>query len=458
MKEGRTGYFYRDTDIEKSSRGFIMQEKKKARFHVHYAWVIMISCFFFFGLSMGAFTNTQGLYYAAIAKDLGWNISKVSGCTVFLGLSSVAALAVVDKIFNRYDVRPVLFISQAVFTLTIVLRGFCSQIWQFSLVYIITGISSAFLWYVPVPMLIKNWFKKWTGLALSLSLCSGGIAGFILNPIFSRMIEKNGWRYTTVFQGILMAVVTLPIIALLIRKKPEDMGLTALGAGTQEEKEQSPENGNISGTQAKTAAASDASSPKGYLTSPVLRKCFILSIIIAFLACLISTIPQQFAHFATVNGLSASTGALLVSISMIGNLTGKVTMGPAADLFGKRKSFAVFFLAASAGMVLMVIFGTKAGIPLFVGAFLTGIVAPNSGVAVPLLVAEYSDGDAYTFFISKVTIAHMVAYAFGSYISSGLYDLTGNYAIPLLTYAAAGIVALILIFRVLASASACRKT
>lgn len=414
--------------------------KQGQKFKFHYAWIIMICCFFIYGTSMGIGLNVSGIFNTAIAADLGWSISKFSACTIFMGGMAAVALTVTDKIFRKCDIRLVLITSISIYAGTIALKSVCSKVWQFCLLYAVNGAMTAFLHYVPVPLLISNWFKKKAGTALGISLFSSGILGAVMNPVLSQMIENHGWRYATVANGIIIAAFSVPFIAIFVRKTPEEMGLKPYGA---EDKPASP--------MIIKTSPSEVDPTEDYhvgVTPSEKKKFFRYSLVIAFIAYLVSSLSQQFAHFASVNGISAGIGATLVTIWMIGNMTGKLCIGAAADRFGKRKTVLVSFSLAALGFMLLCM-GIRFTPLLFAGAFLGGISAPNNAVVMPLVISEYSKGDEYLYYVSKVTISTMVSTAFGTYICGAIYDLTGSYAVEFLLYAALTVTALVFILKII---------
>lgn len=402
--------------------------------------MIMICCFLIYGTTMGAGLNVSGLFNTAIAADLGWSISKFSACTIFLGGAAALTLTVTDRIFRKYDIRLILVISIAVYALTIAMKSVCSKVWQFCLLYAVNGATTAFLHYVPVPLLINNWFKKKAGTALGISLFSSGILGAVMNPVLSRLIEAHGWRYATIANGLFIALFSIPLVAVFVRKTPEEMGLIPYGA------EIAPAAPMIVKT-----SPSDVDPTEDYHAGVLpsdKKKYFGYSLIIAFIAYLVSSLSQQFAHFASVSGISASTGAALVTVWMAGNMTGKLCIGAAADRYGKRRTFIVSFSLAALGFILLGI-GVRFSVLLFAGAFLGGISAPNNAVVLPLVISEYSKGDEYLYYVSKVTISTMVSTALGTYICGAIYDFTGSYAVEFVLYGILTAAALFFILKII---------
>ena len=399
----------------------------------------MICCFAIYGGTMGVGWNCIGIFNAAIAKDLGLSISAFTFSSIFNGLAAAVMLLFTDRIFKNCNIKTVLFISTVCYALHIGLRAVCSEIWQFCLINVLGGAACAFLFYVPVPMLINAWFREKNGIALSVATLSSGVIGAILNPVLGNLIASNGWRFASVVNGIVSAAIALPFILFLLVKTPEEAGLRPYGWKPEPERKPVTSPSEVDITEHMNI---------DYTPSEKRVRLF-LSIILAFMVYLVSTCVQQMAHYAQVNGLSVMAGSALASAGMIGNLSGKAGIGAVIEKLGKRKTFAISFSLAAAGdLILAFLPGAPIGV-LYAGIALAAISAANNAIAMPIVVAGFSAGEEYVTFISKVSVATMISTAFGSYISSALYDLTGSYVFEYVLYAALTMIGLAIVLYVL---------
>src|SRR5437588_9553277 len=86
------------------------------------------------------------------------------------------------------------------------------------------GAGSVCLGYSGQSLFLPNWFMRRRGLAMGLAFAGVGIGSVTLLPWVQHMIEQTGWRTACTAMGILVLAVLAPI-NLLLRKKPEDIGL-----------------------------------------------------------------------------------------------------------------------------------------------------------------------------------------------------------------------------------------
>src|SRR5690606_35211586 len=74
---------------------------------------------------------------------------------------------------------------------------------------------------------VNMWFDRSRGLALGLTLAGAGAAG-IFGPLFcTALIETYGWQAGYLGVGALILLVSLPVIALLFKERPVEVGLDA---------------------------------------------------------------------------------------------------------------------------------------------------------------------------------------------------------------------------------------
>ena len=403
---------------------------------LHYSWIIMIACCAIYGGTMGVGYNCIGLFNAAIARDMGMTISGFSSTNIFMGASSALMLLFADRIFRKCDVRAVLCISEFLYALSLVLRAVCTEYWQFALVHVLTGAACAFLFYVPVPMLINAWFKEKAATALSVAMLSSGIIGAVCNTAIGSVIAAQGWREAAVVNGVISALITLPVTFLFVRKTPAEVGLkpygyrqTALEAFAHPDEKRSA--GKIS--------LKDVPADK--------KRKLAASFVLAFLVFILSTAPQQMAHYAQVNGLSVTVGATLATAGMLGNMSGKALMGGLMDRIGSRKTLSVTFTLAAIGAFMLAYLSKAPLFVLYIAIALAAMAAGNNVIAMPIVVRSFSDGDEYVTFMSKVSVATMIGTALSTYLNGALYDLTGSYVFE---YTLFGVLTFVALFMALA--------
>ncbi|MDO4938459.1 MAG: MFS transporter [Lachnospiraceae bacterium] len=419
-----------------------MTENKTRNNKIHYAWYILILVCVLNATTMGFLVNCNGVYYQPIIKEMGWELSQYTFMMIFIGLAAFFTLPFVDKIFARYPIKLVLTVTLIGYAVCFALKGAMYSLLGFGILFVFTGIFSAFLLYVPGPMLINAWFAKKRGMALGIAMMSMGIGGAVMNPILGAVIESAGWRTATYIQGGLSILIAVPCILLIARKTPEEIGLKPYGAEELEAERRKA----IEDAMAGKVPANDAGSQvfdRHKISKKEKSIRFTMCFVLAILANLMSAIPQQLPSYATTCGFASMIGATLVSVNMIGNTTVKAIMGVCVDKFGERKVYTVTMLLILAGLVFAIIGGQNI-IFLYIAAAILGLTAADNVMLPPMSVRTFADGTEYAHYMSRVSMGTMFATAIGTFLISWLYDVSGSYINVFLIYGVIQIAALIL--------------
>ena len=144
---------------------------------------------------------------------------------------------------------------------------------------------------VMVTMLINNWFRTNVGLITSIAMGSSGIAGAVLSPVFSSVIEACGWRTGYLAAAAVMMILELPALLLPIAFRPEDVGMMSLGEQT-----------------------ADADARPRVSSKKVSTPLFIMAMIMAVSTSFATAMPQHFPGIANACGMAAAVGSGMLSV------------------------------------------------------------------------------------------------------------------------------------------------
>jgi MFS family permease len=91
------------------------------------------------------------------------------------------------------------------------------------------GLATALTFYPVSFTVAANWFERKRGTALAVLTLIGGLASPLCIPSEGWMVQHLGWRSMLLILGFLHLLVALPLHGLLLRRHPEDLGLTPDG-------------------------------------------------------------------------------------------------------------------------------------------------------------------------------------------------------------------------------------
>ncbi|MDR0350778.1 MAG: MFS transporter [Coriobacteriales bacterium] len=409
-----------------------MQETEKK----HHAWLVMIGCCFMMAGGLGAVLDASGVFVNPVCEDLGVGRGDFMVYLTVYFLTTIVAMPIVGHILPRYNIRVVLSVAFILTALAVGMGSVYTEVWMWYISGFVYGLAGSFIFVIPVPILITNWFHKRTGLILGITMCFSGIGGAILAPVFTQFIESFGWRNAYWMAAIVMAVLVLPWTLFVFRFKPEDMGLKPYGWTPEEEakrqardKERGLASSNTAGVPAKLAVKS----------IPFVCM-FLLCGLISYYASLGTQMPQ----FAISIDYTPMFGATIISAMMIGNFSSKIVMGFVTDLIGVHKA-----LLIQLGMVLLgfagFLFFNHIPALLLVSAFLFGVQNSIYAVSTPLLIRRIFGDRDYTKIFTWARIGTGAIGCLGPVGIGYMFDFTGSYILPFLIGVGIAVICFILV-------------
>ena len=95
---------------------------------------------------------------------------------------------------------------------------------SFYLIWIAIGVVFATVNYGPAFATMIVWFRRHRSQALTLVTLFAGFASTVFVPLTAWLVSVQGWRQALVTLAIVLAVLTIPPHALVLRRRPADLG------------------------------------------------------------------------------------------------------------------------------------------------------------------------------------------------------------------------------------------
>src|SRR3982074_1995435 len=189
-----------------------------------YGWILVVVTFVTMAIGVNARTAFS-LFFPPIIDEFGWERGITAGAFSFGFLVSAAVSPLIGRLMDRSGPRAVMELGVALMGGGLLLAPLATQPWHLYLtIGVMVGAGSVCLGYSGQSLFLPNWFIRRRGLAMGLAFAGGGIGSMTLLPWVQLMIEQTGWATGRAQVGILILVVLAPI-NLLLRKRPEEVGL-----------------------------------------------------------------------------------------------------------------------------------------------------------------------------------------------------------------------------------------
>ena len=198
-----------------------------------YGWVIVAVVFVSMGIGVNARTAFS-LLFPPILDEFRWDRAVTAGAFSFGFLVSAIMSPLLGRMMDRVGPRAVMELGVVLMAAGLLLAPLTTEPWHlYATLGVLVGGGSVCLGYSGQSLFLPNWFVRRRGLATGIAFAGVGVGSIVLLPSVQLVIESAGWRTACWTMGLLVLVVLAPI-NLLLRKRPEDMGLQPDGDAAPE--------------------------------------------------------------------------------------------------------------------------------------------------------------------------------------------------------------------------------
>jgi len=381
-------------------------------------WLVLAVIALMMAASIGISNNIIGIYYTPMTDSLGILRGSLAFHSTLALLVSGGVALFATPLIERFSWKKILLIGIITGFIGIAGMAVANSLWSIYLVGIVRGIGMGLTTFVPMSLILNNWFDQHKGLAISIATAMSGVAGFIFSPVFSAIIGALGWRISFVLQGLVYLLLMLPTLLYPYTINPKDSELLPYGYDENdvEEEEEIKED----------EEADDISLSHILRTKPAII-IFIALLIFTIGSTLILGINQHLPGYGQMLGMPLQLTGLIISASSVGNVLFKLTSGYLSDKIGAIKTSVLMIIINMSGLLVLII-GSQP-ISVMIGAFLFAALFPLGNIELPLL-SRYFFGRAegnriFPIFNFSQSIGGALSYSLVGYS----YDFTGTYLV-----------------------------
>jgi MFS family permease len=202
---------------------------------LYYGWVLVGTLGVTETISWGILNYAFTVYLAPMAAELGWSRGAMTGAfSVALLLAGLGAIPV-GRWLDRHGPRLLMTVGSIAGSLLVLAWSRVSSIEQLYLVWAAIGLTMSATLYDPAFATASSWFERERVRALTAITLMAGFASTIFIPLAGLLVQLQGWRQSLVSLALILAIGTIAPHALVLRRRPEDMGLHPDGAPLEHE-------------------------------------------------------------------------------------------------------------------------------------------------------------------------------------------------------------------------------
>ena len=370
-----------------------------------------------------AFSSTLSIFLKPITEELGVSRGAFSLIRTFeIGVAAMI-VPLLGPWIDRHGGRGILVVGVLMEGTGLLLSSLVQNFWQFVLVrcsLVIAG--EALLGSLVINVTIAQWFVRKRGRAMGIANLGTGIAKLGIPLVAASLFVLAGWRGTWAVFGIVAPLLVVAPALILVRRRPEDMGLRPDGEATRERSEVLPATGDRSNAQPTSLSPEVLWSRSEVLHLPVF---WLLVVTFGIASVGIAGLNLHIFSYVTDIGYSPLIAASFMSTIALTQLGSTLVWGVLADRFDVRKVSCIQFLIQGLGLVVAISSGDIRLV--YLGFFLYGTGLAGSFVLRELIWANFF-GRASLGKVRGLSLffSHLFA-ASGAPFFGFLHDRMGSY-------------------------------
>jgi MFS family permease len=411
-----------------------------ARLPFYYGWAIVGIAFVTMAVGVTARTFFS-LLMPPLIEEFGWDRGLAAGAFSFGFLVSAVISPIVGRVLDVRGPRIVILTGVLVLTVGLALAPSIERPWQLYLILgVLVGSGANMMTYTVHSQFLPNWFIERRGLAISIAFAGVGIGAIVLLPWLQSIIVSTGWRASCWAMGLLVLFGAGPL-NLLVRKKPQDIGLLPDGAS------QSPPTaatrGSLKIVDSRWAATT-------WTLARAVRTGRFWWIVLGYFCALAAWYAVQVhqTKYLMEIGFTPLVAAWALGIVSVAGIPGQIVLGALSDRLGREwiwtagcAGFAICYAALIAleqvqSNALLYVMVLSQG---FLGYALTSVMGP--------IVVEIFEGPHYGSIFGTITMALIGGGAAGPWLAGAIHDATGSYRLAFVLIIGACVISAAAIWR-----------
>jgi sugar phosphate permease len=378
---------------------------------VFYGWWIVLVSMLGISTGMAPFVFASlGLFMLPLQQEFGWDRAQISAIVPIMIVSFMFTQPLVGRLIDRVGTRKVLIPSHIAFGLGLAaIPLFVSELMHLALIFLFLGTCGVAANTMPYLRTVSAWFDRKRGLAIGIAVSGIGLGYAYVPLLVQSAITAGGWRFA---YGVLSAIVlfiTVPMLFLLLKESPSDMGLM-------------PDNADNNRSPVTAAVV-----PAGMSSSMVIRRreFWLLSLIFLCIAFVLHGILLHMVPLLRDKGISPGSAAAIASFTGVTTFVSRIVIGYLIDYFFAPRLALIFFALSSLGFFL---FATTSLLPLmYLAAFMIGLSLGAEIDLLAYLCGKYFGLGSFGEIYALLFIGVLAGSAIGPVAFGYSFDAMGSY-------------------------------
>jgi MFS family permease len=342
---------------------------------------------------------------------------------------------------DSHGPRPVSLLGVAATAGGLLLATQASEPWHvYATLGVLVGAGSVCLGYSCQALFLPAWFVRRRGLAMSVAFSGVGVGSILLLPLLQEAIERSGWRAACTALGLFALVVLTPLV-LLLRRRPEDIGL-------QPDGDAAPLPGAAPARKANVVDA--AWTAIDWTLSRALRTARFWWLALGFFCGLFAWYMVQVhqTKYLVESGFSATQAALALGVVSLAGVPGQIALGQLSDRVGREWVWGIGNMGfVVTYVVLLALENNPSPVLLWTMVLVQGVLGYGVTSVFGAIPAEIFEGRHYGSIFGALMFMAISGGAAGPWVAGMIHDATGSYALAWWIAIAVSVLSIVAIWR-----------
>ena len=376
---------------------------------IFYGWWVAGATFtaLFIGLSSGFYTVS--VFLEPLQQAFGWSRTQVSSGFMAASFLSGFQSLMTGFVVSRWGVKRVQLTGSLIIVFALTALSAMNHLAQYYVFMVILFTGTSFVGTIPCQTLISHWFDRKRGVAMGLIMAGNGTGGMAMIFIAQTALTLWGWRWAYRTLAVLVLLVVFPVLLLITRNSPEDMGLEKDGGLFGE------------GLAPCTACAPSGRSFREAVKTSSFRTVCGLMLLYGMI---IGGMTQH--AIAMLRNFGVAKPSVFWSLALGISVAGRLVLGNMADRISKKTLLALCWFTVAIGFASVLLIGIH---PAFVFGFSLcyGLSMGSFVTLVPLYLSELFGVNHFSKIMGAAHFFLVSGISTGTIVLGRIFDLTGSY-------------------------------
>jgi MFS family permease len=392
-----------------------------------HGWNVVAVCMLVFGLANGITAYSYGVLVFPMGAEFGAGRGELMLGMTVSSFVSILCAPLLGNLIDKGQAKLLFSGAALLLGLELLLISFASSVWVFVAIFALTTpVVGSLLGPVGTNTVVARWFSRQRARALGILAMGTSIGGLLVPLLLQTLIDNYGWREACRWMALLVPVLLVPCVMLVIRNRPQDMGLNP--------------DGDAAAAEEHAAQAGATPMPQVFRDVSFWRISLAVGVLMAaFTAALANLVP-----FAGGHGVTGAPAAALMSALAAAGLGGKILFSVFATRIDLKIALLVALLLVALPLASLTVWHTYAA--MVAAAVCLGLASGAFLPAWSAIVARIYGPAVFGRVMGRMQSVTIPMVMIGTPATGYLFDLTGTYDSAFLAFTvAAGLAMAVLI-------------